>query len=282
MSSDPVIAAAGLVKRYPTTTALDGIDLEIARGEVFGLIGPNGAGKTTLIRSIVGALRPTDGTVTVLGLDPLRNRWELRSRIGYMPQQAALYPDLSVRRNVSFFASAHRGRVSSHDVDPALELVGMIERADDPAHTLSGGMQQRVSLACAIAHQPEVLLLDEPTAGVDPELRAVFWDRFHEWSRAGRTVIVSTHQMGEALECDRVALLRAGRVVAAESPTQLFRSGRATARVWRGGREEIVPLTDYPSQLPGVAAGADRVEIELEPLDEIVLRLVGEGEGAGA
>jgi ABC-2 type transport system ATP-binding protein len=279
MKSEPVITAAGLVKRYPTATALDGIDLEIARGEVFGLIGPNGAGKTTLIRSIVGALRPTDGTVTVLGLDPLRDRWELRGQIGYMPQQPALYPDLSVRRNVSFFAAAHRGHVSVDDVDPALELVGMSERADDPVHTLSGGMQQRVSLACAIVHQPEVLLLDEPTAGIDPELRAAFWERFHGWAWAGSTVIVSTHQMGEALECDRVALLRAGRVVAAESPTQLFRSGRATARVWRGGREEVVSLADYPSQLPGVAAGADRVEIELEPLDDIVLRLIAQGGG---
>jgi ABC-2 type transport system ATP-binding protein len=274
MGIEPVVEASELSKRYETATALDGIDLQINAGEVFGLIGPNGAGKTTLIRAIVGALRPDGGRVEVLGLEPLRHRWDLRGRIGYMPQQPALYPDLTVRRNVSFFAAAHHGRVDREDVEPVLDLVGLGERADDPARTLSGGMQQRVSLACAIVHQPDLLILDEPTAGVDVELRAAFWHRFRTLAEGGRTVIVSTHQVEEALRCDRVAILRAGRIVAADAPAKLFQRSGATIRVWRQGRMESVSLGDYPTQLPSVAAGADRVEIEFESLDDAVLRLV--------
>ncbi len=268
-------SARSLVKRYRSVTALDGVDLEIGRGEVFGLIGPNGAGKTTLIRAIVGALRPTAGTVRVLGHDPLADRWELRRQIGYMPQQPALYSDLTAQRNVEFFAAAHRRDGNDAGTDRALELVGLSDRANDPARVLSGGMQQRLSLACALVHDPAILLLDEPTAGVDPELRASFWEEFRELAASGTTVIVSTHQMGEALQCDRVALLRSGRVLATEAPGVLLRSQRATVHVWRNGEEHAEVLDDYPAELPHLLQhGAERVEIELEPLDDIVLRLV--------
>lgn len=273
------VVATGLVKRFGPVTALDGVDLEIQRGEVFGLIGPNGAGKTTLIRAVVGALRPTEGSVTVLGLDPLDARWELRKRVGYMPQQAALYPDLSAKQNLTFFASAHRQKPDGADVERILELVELTARADDPVRTLSGGMRQRVSLGCVLVHEPELLILDEPTAGVDPELRAAFWDHFHRIAADGATVIVSTHQMDEALQCERVALLRAGAVVADDDPAVLLRSNKATVHLWDGRTESTISLDDYPTQLPGlVRPGLDRVEIELEPLDEIVLALVNEEE----
>jgi ABC-2 type transport system ATP-binding protein len=274
---EPVVVASGLVKRYGTLSALDGMGVEIRRGDVFGLIGPNGAGKTTFIRAVVGALRPTEGSVEVLGLDPLRNRWELRTRIGYMPQQPALYPDLSARRNLAFFAAAHRRGSDGADVEQTLELVELTDRADDPARTLSGGMQQRLSLACVLVHQPELLILDEPTGGVDPELRATFWDHFHRMASEGATVIVSTHQMDEAMQCERVALLRAGRVVADDDPAVLLRSSKATVRLWDEGEERTVGLDDYPTELPGlIGPGVDRVEIQLEPLDEIVLDLIND------
>jgi ABC-2 type transport system ATP-binding protein len=269
------VVATRLVKRYGALAALDGITLDIRSGEVFGLIGPNGAGKTTLIRAVVGALRPTEGDVEVLGLDPLTNRWELRSRIGYMPQQPALYPDLSTYRNVAFFAGAHRRSRNADDVDRALDLVGLADRRDDPIRTLSGGMRQRASLACALVHQPELLILDEPTAGVDPELRISFWDRFRAMAAEGTTVVVSTHQMAEALMCDRVALLRSGRVVAAEDPAVLLRSGKATVRIWGEGGERVLTMDDYTKELPAVLRdGVKRVEVQLEPLDDIVLDLI--------
>lgn len=275
METRSVVTASGLVKRFGEVTALAGIDVEIARGEVFGLIGPNGAGKTTLIRAIVGALRATEGSVTVLGLDPILDRWALRSRIGYMPQQPALYPDLSSRQNLTFFSAAHRRSTDSRDVEDTLELIGLADRGDDPVRTLSGGMMQRVSLACALVHQPELLLLDEPTAGVDPELRATFWTNFRRMAATGTTVIVSTHQMGEALECDRVALLRSGRIVAAKDPSQLLRSQKATVHLWSDGKKRSLTMDDYPAELPTAMRGnVERIEIELEPLDDIVLKLV--------
>jgi ABC-2 type transport system ATP-binding protein len=280
MGSAPVVTVSRLVKEYREVTALGGIDLEIRTGEVFGLIGPNGAGKTTLIRSIVGALKPTEGSVAVLGHAPLADRWALRDRIGYMPQKPALYPDLSVRRNVAFFASAHRRGGARSDVLEALELVGLVDRADDRVRTLSGGMQQRLSMACALAHQPEVVILDEPTAGVDPELRASFWSEFDSMTAGGATVIVSTHQMGEALACDRVALLRQGRLLAAEDPQTLFRSRRATIRLHRADGTTEIEADDYAAVLPGmVDEGVVRIEIDPEPLDDVVLRLIREGDG---
>lgn len=275
MDDDAVVATADLAKRFASVVALDGIDIEIRRGEVFGLIGPNGAGKTTLIKAVVGALRPSGGQLSVLGLHPLSDRWELRSRIGYMPQIAALYTDLSALRNVEFFAAAHRRHRDTTDVERALDLVGLTDRAGDPVRNLSGGMQQRVSLACALVHEPELLILDEPTAGVDPELRASFWESFHDMASEGTTVVVSTHTMGEALECDRVALMRAGKVIALDDPGNLLGSSKATVRVWVEGAVRTVTLDDYHTELPDLLRdGVDRVDITLEPLDEVVLRLI--------
>jgi ABC-2 type transport system ATP-binding protein len=270
-----VITARGLTKRYGEVTALDRLDLDIERGEVFGLIGPNGAGKTSFMRCAVGASRPSNGRIRVLTLDPITDRWELRNRVGYMPQRPALYLDLSTRRNVAFFAAAHHRVRDDSDIDRTLDLVGLSDRADDPVRTLSGGMVQRVSLACAMTHEPEILILDEPTAGIDPELRAAFWDHFRHMAEDGTTLIVSTHQMGEALECDRVALLRAGEILAVEEPTRLLRSTKATVTLWRDGEQQTVVLEDYPHELPGLLKdGVERVEVELEPLDDIVLELM--------
>ncbi len=270
-----VVTVERLVKEYGPVTALAGVDLDIERGQIFGLLGPNGAGKTTLIRSVIGALRPTSGRVSVLGLDPLSDRWELRRRLGYMPQTPALYGDLTTRWNVAFFVAAHRRGDTESAVDEALAAVDLTDRADDPARTLSGGMKQRLSLACAIVHRPELIILDEPTSGIDPELRATFWNGFRELASAGTTVVVSTHQMGEALECDRVALLHLGDVVAVDDPRHLLRSSRARIRLWSGGEERSIELDDYPNQLRALLASepADRVEIELERVDDIVLRV---------
>jgi ABC-2 type transport system ATP-binding protein len=280
--SEPAIRISGLRKSYRDLVALDGIDLEVGRGEIFGVVGPNGAGKTTLIRLLVGALRADAGTIEVLGMDPRRNRRWLRSRLGYMPQQPALYEDLSARRNVAFFAAAHPHQELPPLVDAALKRVALDDRADDPVHTLSGGMQQRLSLACAIVHEPELLLLDEPTAGIDPELRASFWAHFRSLADAGSTLMVSTHMMPEALACDQIVVLRAGQVLVSDDPRRLLAQGRARVRLFREGSVEELVLDDYASRLPALISRerVNRVEVERESLEDVVLGLI-RSEGAG-
>ena len=278
VTNHPAIRARGIRKSFGSIDALAGVELEVAAGQIFGLIGPNGAGKTTLIRTLVGALQPDSGEVAVLGLDPMAHRREVRACLGYMPQDPALYEDLSARVNVRFFAAAHVHNPAERAV-ASLSFVGLADRADYPVHTLSGGMKQRVSLACALAHQPDLLFLDEPTAGIDPKQREVFWDGFRELTAAGKTMVVSTHQMSEALECDRVAIMQAGRVLIAEDPQTLLERGRATIRIWRHGRSEEIVVDNYSVELPRLLAdrgGVERVEVQRETLEQIVLRMVND------
>jgi ABC-2 type transport system ATP-binding protein len=203
-------------KRFGPITALDKVTLRIPRGEVFGLLGPNGAGKTTLIRSLVGLVAPEAGTVTVLGRR--MPQLDVLARVGYMTQQAALYPDLSAEENVAFFG-AISGRIDG--VRDALELVDLWDRRKSVVATLSGGMRTRCSLACALVHKPELLLLDEPTVGVDPLLRIQLWDRFRQMAAAGTSVLISSHVMDEAERCDRLGLIRFGRLLAEGTVAEL-------------------------------------------------------------
>src|SRR5437764_4437501 len=201
-----VIAVTGVTKMYGRIAALGGVDLSVPNGVVFGLLGPNGAGKSTLIKALVGALRPMAGTVRVLNLDPLRDGSQLRRQIGYMPQSPALYDDLSARDNIAFFGRAHNMPDPQRQIEAVLELTDLVARAGDRVHTVCGGMQRRVSLACALVHQPRLLFLDEPTAAVDPSLRARFWRTFRELAASGVTLFISTHLLDEALLCDRQAV----------------------------------------------------------------------------
>jgi ABC-2 type transport system ATP-binding protein len=198
--------------------AVCGVDLRIRRGETYGLLGPNGAGKTTLIRMLVGLLRPTGGQVTVLGHE-MPDKAVL-AQVGYMTQAKAIYTDLSVRENVRFFA-AMAGQRDEKRVTEVIALVDLVDWADSPASKLSGGMQQRTSLACALVHRPQLLLLDEPTVGVDPQLRVQFWDYFGELNAKGVTVVISSHVMDEAEHCHRLGFLRDGQLLAEGSPDEL-------------------------------------------------------------
>ena len=217
MSETFAVDIEGVRKNFAGLRALDGVNLHITTGEIYGLLGPNGAGKTTLIRSIVGLVAPDAGTVTVLGrrmpdVDNLRN-------VGYMTQQAALYPGLSVEENVQFFAAINGA--DEGDVSDALKLVRLDDRRKSVVATLSGGMRQRCSLACALVHKPKLLLLDEPTVGVDPQLRVQFWEDFRRMAESGTTIIVSTHVMDEAERCQRLGLIQYGRVLAEGSPNEV-------------------------------------------------------------
>ena len=204
-------------KRFGVIVALDNASLRIRRGEVYGLLGPNGAGKTTLIRSLVGLVAPEQGTVTVLG--QRMPQLDVLARVGYMTQQAALYPDLSAEENVRFFGAIN-GRVDG--VREALELVDLWDRRKSVVSTLSGGMRTRCSLACALVHKPELLLLDEPTVGVDPQLRIQLWGRFRQMAAAGTSILISSHVMDEAERCDRLGLIRFGRMLAEGTVAELM------------------------------------------------------------
>ena len=212
-----------VVKRFGNVVALDGVSLHVYAGETFGLIGPNGSGKTTLIRLLLGLGRVTSGTVHVLGR-PMPDR-RVAAHMGYMTQSSALYSELSVRENLRFFGTLYglRGRALRSRVAETLELVELTQRAGSTVVTLSGGMRQRVSMACALIHQPGLLVLDEPTVGIDPELRHTFWDYFARLNAQGVTIVVSTHHLDEAAHCHRIALLRFGKVLALGSPAELKR-----------------------------------------------------------
>ena len=278
------IEVDGLTKRYGRIEALVGTDLSVGRGEVFGLVGPNGAGKTTLIKGLVGALRPSGGTARVMGLNPLKDRAELRQRIGYMPQGPALYEDLTARGNVGFFGAAHRTPDLKKKVDEIMHFTDLSGRADDPVHTFSGGMKRRVSLACALVHRPEVIFLDEPTAAVDPQLRSRFWKTFRELAGDGATLFISTHLMDEAMLCDRIALLRKGRIIATDTPRSILEEGRTRLTVVQNGTETEATIGGHPEDLAaalrpyGLQPGVTAIDVETDSLEAVVLSLIQKDE----
>ena len=216
MSEAFAVDVDNAVKSFGTQRALDGVTLRVRQGEIYGLLGPNGSGKTTLIRAIVGLLALDSGTVTVLGhrIPDL----DILGRVGYMTQQAALYADLSVEENLRFFAAISG---AEGNVDEVLKTVDLEQRRKSVVATLSGGMRQRCSLACALVHRPNLLLLDEPTVGVDPQLRVQFWDHFRELAAAGTTIVVSSHVMDEAERCQRLGLIRLGKLLGEGTPDEV-------------------------------------------------------------
>lgn len=224
-TSDPVIQTRVLTKRFGRLTAVDSLDFHVQAGTTYGLLGPNGSGKTTLIRLLLGIVPSTSGEAYVLG-SRIPNR-EVCSQIGYMPQAIALYEDLTVRENVQFYAHL-MGAFSQARVDEVIKLVDLADRASDLVSTLSGGLKRRASLACALVHRPKLLFLDEPTVGVDPQLRVQFWDHFKALNSQGVTILVSTHVMDEAERCDRLGLLQNGRLLAEGSAEELKRQTTRT------------------------------------------------------
>ncbi len=280
---DPAIQIENVSKNYGRIQALDDLTLTVQAGEIFGLVGANGAGKTTLIKILTGILRPDAGRVRVLGLDPLSEAHRLRPQIGYMPQESALYEDLTALENVRFFAAGQHLQDAAARADDVLTFVDLAGRRRDLAHTFSGGMKQRLSLACALVHEPRLLLLDEPSTGVDPKLRESMWAHFRRLADDGATILLSTHQMDEVQHCDRAAIMRNGRVLASDTPRGLLARGAADVAIWRdgdaqpGGSVERHTLPDYPTQLPrllGVDDAVARIEVVEPTLEQIVLDLI--------
>jgi ABC-2 type transport system ATP-binding protein len=257
--ADAIVMDA-VTKRYGDATVLDALSLDVPTGTILGVIGPSGSGKTTAVRMLTGSLEPTAGDIRVLGEDPRRFRRGSRERIGHMPQAFTLYPDLTTRENVDFMASLYglffprrRRRVRA-----ALELVDLWEARDRQADRLSGGMQRRLELACALVHEPDVLFLDEPTAGLDPLLRQVVWDELHRLRDSGKTLLVTTQYVNEAEACDQVALIAAGRRVALGPPEALRRTAV--------GGDRIIVETEQPldwRSLDGLDFVRDTHQIDL-------------------
>jgi ABC-2 type transport system ATP-binding protein len=206
----------GLRKAFGSFVAVEGLTLEIRAGEVFGLLGPNGSGKTTTIRMLCGLLQPTAGTATVAGFDVAREPEQVRRRIGYMSQRFGLYDDMTVGENLRFYASIYGlvGRERDRRIAELVEELDLSARVDQLTGTLSGGWKQRVALACATAHRPVMLFLDEPTAGVDPAARRRFWQIIYALAGRGTTILVTTHYMDEAERCQRIAFLSRGHLIA--------------------------------------------------------------------
>jgi ABC-2 type transport system ATP-binding protein len=218
----PMVEIKHLIKQFGKLRAINNLDMNIQAGETFGLIGPNGSGKTTLIRMLVGLMRPTSGSIRIMG-ERLPNG-KVAAKMGYMTQSSALYLDLTARENLRFFATIYglHGKEQEARINEMLERVELADRANDVVDKFSGGMRQRLSLACALVHNPKLALLDEPTVGVDPELRRSFWDYFHQLNQEGVTIIVSTHHLDEAARCTRLGLIRSGGWLALGTPTELL------------------------------------------------------------
>jgi len=273
------ISINDLRKKYSRVEALRGITLEIKRGEIFALLGPNGAGKTTLTRILSTLIKPTSGRATILGYDLLKERRDIRPLIGYMPQSYVLYDDLTAIENLRFFGRAYKihGRKLADLIDEALAFTDLAERAEDLVRTYSGGMKQRLSLACTLIHRPKILFLDEPTAGVDLKLRKAFWDYFKHLSDLGVTIFVTTHQMDEVEYCERVACIHDGRIIIDDTPENIKKLGATKVTFTIRGKKRENIVKDFESALPCLirdlgedAVNIDSVDIQKSSLEEIL------------
>ncbi len=250
--NEVIVSTEHLSRRFGDLVAVRDLSLEIRRGEIFGVLGPNGAGKSTTIRMLCGILDPTSGRGTVVGFDLARGAEQIKARIGYMTQRFSLYEDLTVIENLRFYAGLY-GLAAARREDRvrfSLERSGLASRRGQIAGTLSGGWKQRVALACATIHQPPLLFLDEPTAGVDPVSRREFWERIHALAEAGTTVLVTTHYMDEAERCHRLAFIFRGGLLDVGTPTEIV--ARRGLRVAELEVDDAVPAAARLRQLPEV------------------------------
>lgn len=271
MSETLAIDVRGLVKRFGQKTAVDGVDIQMPKGQVWGFLGPNGSGKTTTIRMICGLLKATEGEGSCLGFDIAREANEIKSRTGYMTQKFSFWSDMTIRENLEFVARLYELKPLAEIVDETLETLGLTDRQNQLAGALSGGWKQRLALAAVTMHKPRLLLLDEPTAGVDPQARRDFWDEIHRLSSKGMTVLVSTHYMDEAERCDFIVYLANGRKVTEGRVADII--AESNLITYRGEGEGVRQFAQAMEDQPGIEhvayfgsalhiSGTDRAPIE--------------------
>jgi len=287
-SHPPAIDVHGLTKSFAGKRVVDGLDLRVERGAIYGFLGPNGSGKTTSIRMLCGLLTADSGEGTCLGLDVRRQSAQIKAQVGYMTQKFTWWEDLTIEENLRFAARMHGIARAPRVIEGALERLGLAQRRRQLAGELSGGWKQRLALAACLLHQPKLLLLDEPTAGVDPKARRDFWAEIHALAREGLTVLVSTHYMDEAERCHRLAYINAGRLLAEGTPAQILaRVGLSTFAIHGvpgaavaelkalAGVEQVVPFglrlhvsgTDSRVLADSVGAFGHRHQLTWEPVD---------------
>ena len=264
-SHDDPVQVEGLTRRYGGLTAVKDLTFQVRRGEMFGLIGPDGAGKTTTLRVILGLLRPHGGRVSTCGLEPARNRRKLSERIGYLSQRFSLYGDLSVDENIAFFGEIHAVRGWRTRREELLEMLRMTAFRDRLGDRLSGGMRQKLALACTLIHTPELLVLDEPTTGVDPVSRRDFWKILVGLQRQGLTLLLTTPYLDEAERCEKVALLDRGTLLALDSPDHLRElPGGSTLELLASPRQQAVKLLRDDSQITEIETFGERLHLRLQ------------------
>ncbi|HEV7898673.1 MAG TPA: ABC transporter ATP-binding protein [Planosporangium sp.] len=275
-AADPLIAAHGLVKRFGDFTAVAGIDVEVRPGEAFGFLGPNGAGKSSTMRMIGCVSAPSGGTLRILGMDPVRDGPAIRARLGVCPQQDSLDPELTVRENLTVYAryfGISRGRARQR-ADELIEFVQLTERANDKVEPLSGGMKRRLTIARALVNDPAIVLLDEPTTGLDPQARHLVWERLFQLKQRGVTLVLTTHYMDEAEQlCDRLVVMDGGRIGAEGSPRQLIE---------RYSTREVVELRFSDATLDSYLGKLEGIGERLELLPDRILLYADDGDLAVA
>jgi ABC-2 type transport system ATP-binding protein len=275
--SEPILIAQDLHKSYGDNHAVNGVSLQVARGEVFGLLGPNGAGKTTAISMLTGLFPPDKGSITVDGLDLVKQTNAAKAKMGLVPQDLALYPTLSARQNLTFWGRIYglRGKLLRSRVDEALEMVGLTEKADKAIDTYSGGMKRRINIGAGLLHKPDILFLDEPTVGVDPQSRNAIFEWVEALNRAGMTVIYTTHYMEEAQRlCHRIAIVDLGKVIALDTPTALIRSlggGILLVGLAEGQAEGIAQEVALLPAVKAVSSSDGQLKIETHRIQEALM-----------
>jgi ABC-2 type transport system ATP-binding protein len=250
MNSDFAIDVRGVTKKFGDRTVVNDIAMQVKHGEIYGFLGPNGSGKTTFLRMLCGLLKPDGGEGSCLGLDFRTESPEIKKRVGYMTQRFSFYEDLTIEENLDFIAKLYEIPMRQAAVEKSLERLGMVERRRQLAGTLSGGWKQRLALSACLIHEPQLLLLDEPTAGVDPKARRDFWEKIHQLAADGLTALVTTHYMDEAERCHRLAYIAYGNLLASGTALEVVKAAGLTTFEVTG--ENLPALSEKIRRLPGV------------------------------
>lgn len=271
------IEAINLTKRYNKLLAIDNISFNIPKGSIVGILGSNGAGKTTLIKSLIGITKPNHGTISLLGYDLMKNMSYVRDLIGYMPQDPSLYDDLTVEENISFFGKAKSKYFSRDNLEEVLESTELKYRRKSKVGNLSGGLKKRVSLACCSVNKPQILFLDEPTAAIDPILKVKTWKIFREFVANGKTIVISTHLMDEAILCDYLLILKDGKLLMYDTPDNIIKGGKATIYV---NKDNVETVQNTPESIAdtlhkfGLNNDIHSVQISNQNIEDIMIELI--------